>query len=113
MGNSATRLSSSSRARRIVLLGRLELAQLAVDPAAGVDRQRQLVADLGVLGVGGVRLLEHGDGLVVDRLGLGELAVEPQQVGLALQGLAQAQAILGGGRRERSARACWASSAWR
>ena len=52
-----------------------------------------------MLGVGGVRPLQLGDGLVVDRLGLREFAVEPQQVALTLQGLAQAEDILGGGRR--------------
>ena len=54
----------------IIVLGRLEVTQLAVDPAPGVDRQRQLVADLGLLGVGGVCPLQHGDGLVVGRPGL-------------------------------------------
>ena len=73
-----------------------QIAQLAVDPSARFDRQGQLIAGLGVLGVCGVGPLKLGDSLVVDRSGPGELAVEPHQVAPALQRLAQAEDILGG-----------------
>ena len=82
-----------------VFFGRREVADLAIDPATSVDGQRELVADLGLLGVGGVCPLQLGDALVKDWLGLRETPVEPEQVGLALQGLAQAKPVFGRGGR--------------
>ena len=83
----------------VVLLGLLEITQLAMDPAAEVESQCQLVADLAVPGVGGVRFFEYRNCLVVDDLGLLELAVQSEKVGLALEGLSQAQVIESGGVR--------------
>ena len=83
----------------VIRLGRRRVTLVAVSQAAGGDGQCQLVAGLGELGVGGQGPLELGDGPSVGRLGLGKLAVEPEEVALALVGLAQAEHILGAGGR--------------
>ncbi len=74
----------------IVLLGLFEITQLFMDPAAEVESQCQLVADLTVTGVGRVGFFEYGNCLVIDNLGRLELAVQSEKVGLALEGLSQA-----------------------
>jgi len=58
-----------------------------------------LGASLDLFRIGGRRPLEIGDGLIIDRPGFAELAVEPQQVALALARLAQAERVFGGGSR--------------
>ena len=81
-----------------ILFGPLEIAKLAAEPATNINRHRQLVADLTVLGIVGMCPFQFGDGLVTHAEGRRDFAVEAQKNNLALESLAKAQVIVGSGR---------------
>ena len=72
------------------------VAQLNLNPASRIQSQRQLVTSLRPLGIGSARFIHDHNGLVIDGPGLGEPPVEAQQVGLAPEGLSEAEAVHGG-----------------